>query len=388
MRKFSHNRGKLNFLGLVSFSPMRTPLALMVKACGGDLTAASAALNLLYWLPNTTHPDGYVYKSDADWRLEIGVEGRRVRRIHSLLSALGFEMTVLAHATGRATHYRLNLRQFCKVFATILGVSPLKIFAIFTGKLSDPSSHSSRTGQTKMVAPTTNKTTDKTHTTTVAVAEVALPLSQNAEGSDAQLDDHPTNSAPASYVRLKALGVSGRALMQFAALPITELERALAYVRERNPRNIAGMLVECLRQRWYVKEPVSLALPSFMPESFVTDHEPSLTEPATEPERQDSWLEAEPTPAPVPTHERVWKQTIAQIMPGYRNGEASFLRRDPVVYDAGTNTYTLTISPYNRYGHLMRATLERTLADVAKAFGLSTPALVLSEIPVQEPCYV
>jgi hypothetical protein len=382
MKKISHHRRRLNLLQLVGFSTFRTELALLVRACAGDLVAANAAINLLNWLPSATRPDGYIYKSESDWLAEVGIDARRIRRAYAILKKLGFEIEVLPHAHGRATHYRLNLRRFCKALATVLAVAPLKIFALLTGKQLDPSSHNGVRGQTK-IAPSTTRNTTNTTQTTVVVAEQALPLFQNPEGQEQLNDDHPTTSAPA-YERLKALGVSGRALIQFSATPLSELERALSYVRQRNPRNIAGMLVECLRAGWHATTTHSLAPTWALAEP--SPSAPNITEQATEPDFQSFPL-PDDAPAPTPTHQRIWLQAVSQLLPRYRLGEAGFLRRDPLTYDASTHTYTLTVSAYNSIAQRLHPALTSALSAVAHAFGQPAPTLIISQSPVQEVSY-
>ena len=52
-----------------------------VRLLGGDHKAAILLSQILYWSDKTKDPDGWFYKSYADWQTETGLSEAQVRRI-------------------------------------------------------------------------------------------------------------------------------------------------------------------------------------------------------------------------------------------------------------------------------------------------------------------
>src|SRR5664279_308562 len=99
----------------------------------GDHKAAILLSQILYWSDRTKDPDGYFYKSYADWTTETGLSEAQVRRIVNgdprgrstqvTLRDLGV-VTLLKKVkrTGAPTlHYRINQAQFLSVLHTFMG---------------------------------------------------------------------------------------------------------------------------------------------------------------------------------------------------------------------------------------------------------------------------
>jgi hypothetical protein len=106
---------------------------LFVKLLDGDHKAAILLSQILYWSDRTKDPDGWFYKSYADWHAETGLSEAQVRRIVNgdprvaqrqlPLRDLGVE-TLLRKVkrTGAPTlHYRVNQAQFLAALARVLG---------------------------------------------------------------------------------------------------------------------------------------------------------------------------------------------------------------------------------------------------------------------------
>ncbi len=104
-----------------------------VRLFNGDHQAAILLSQILYWSERTQDPEGWFYKSYADWRAETGLSEAQVRRIVSgdprvrspqlTLRQLGIE-TVLkkVRRTGAPTlHYRLHQTQFLAALERLLG---------------------------------------------------------------------------------------------------------------------------------------------------------------------------------------------------------------------------------------------------------------------------
>ncbi|MEO8393302.1 MAG: hypothetical protein ABI700_09950 [Chloroflexota bacterium] len=104
-----------------------------VKLLSGDHKAAILLAQILYWGDRTRDPNGWFYKSYAEWKLETGLSESQVRRIVNgdprvqssqiTLRDLGVE-TVLKKVkrTGAPTlHYRINQTQFLTALERSLG---------------------------------------------------------------------------------------------------------------------------------------------------------------------------------------------------------------------------------------------------------------------------
>lgn len=98
-----------------------------------DHLAAMLLNQILYWADRTKDPDGWFYKSYADWRAELGLSEAQVRRIMQgdprvkreqiPLRDLGIETVVKkAHKTGAPTvHYRVNREVFLAAIQRLIG---------------------------------------------------------------------------------------------------------------------------------------------------------------------------------------------------------------------------------------------------------------------------
>ena len=84
-------------------------------ALTGDTTLAIMLSQLIYWSDRTTRSDGFVYKSAADWAIEVGASSYSVRKFNQL----PFIETKIIKANGSpTTHYRVRfddlVNWFCR----------------------------------------------------------------------------------------------------------------------------------------------------------------------------------------------------------------------------------------------------------------------------------
>lgn len=104
---------------------LSTPL--MVDFFDGDHKAAVFLNQVLYWTDRTKDPDGWFYKTSADWWAEIRFSYYQVQRVifgdervqkpKRNLSNVGLEKQVRMAPNGRnATFYRLDVAQFFSMF--------------------------------------------------------------------------------------------------------------------------------------------------------------------------------------------------------------------------------------------------------------------------------
>jgi len=77
----------------------------------GDVKAALLLSQLLYWTDRTTNPEGWIYKTHADWKQELGLTRAEVDRARLVLRICGvLEQKIRMAANGfRTLHYRLDL---------------------------------------------------------------------------------------------------------------------------------------------------------------------------------------------------------------------------------------------------------------------------------------
>lgn len=72
----------------------------------GDLTLAAMLSQLIYWSDRSVRPDGFVYKSAIDWKIEVGASKRSVQKFNKL----PYIETKLRMANGfPTTHYRVRM---------------------------------------------------------------------------------------------------------------------------------------------------------------------------------------------------------------------------------------------------------------------------------------
>jgi hypothetical protein len=104
-----------------------------VTLLDGDHKAAILLAQILYWADRTKDPDGWFYKSYADWQTETGLSEAQVRRIVNgdprvqsaqvTLRTIGVETVIKkVKRTGAPTlHYRINQTQFLTALERLLG---------------------------------------------------------------------------------------------------------------------------------------------------------------------------------------------------------------------------------------------------------------------------
>ncbi len=104
-----------------------------VRLFRGDHKAAILLSQILYWAERTKDPDGWFYKSYADWRAETGLTEAQVRRLLNgdprvpspqvTLRTVGVETKLQkVKRTGAPTlHYRVNQAQLIAALQTLMG---------------------------------------------------------------------------------------------------------------------------------------------------------------------------------------------------------------------------------------------------------------------------
>ncbi len=79
----------------------------------GDIPTALLLSQLLYWTDKTKRPDGYIYKSYKEWKSELCISERQVKRASDKLKKEGILETKIKKANGAPTlHYRLKKNSF------------------------------------------------------------------------------------------------------------------------------------------------------------------------------------------------------------------------------------------------------------------------------------
>ncbi len=92
---------------LVGQNNILTVPRIFIDLTGGDLHAALLLGQCVYW--SDRGRDGVFYKSDADWRQELGLTDYRLRQAKDTLRALGFISTEVHRANGApTTHYAVH----------------------------------------------------------------------------------------------------------------------------------------------------------------------------------------------------------------------------------------------------------------------------------------
>ena len=104
-----------------------------VTLLNGDHKAAILLAQILYWADRTKDPDGWFYKSYADWQTETGLSEAQVRRIVNgdprvqsaqvTLRDLGVETVLkkVKHTGAPTLHYRIKQTQFLGAVERLLG---------------------------------------------------------------------------------------------------------------------------------------------------------------------------------------------------------------------------------------------------------------------------
>lgn len=145
----------------------------------GDYVAAAMLNQILYWQARTSDPDGWFYKTAADWQDELSITEYQISRaIHGdkrnknktiTLADLGIEtkVQVVKGTMTRATFYRVDWGVFMDKLAHHLTEKPNPTLSGLVGK-ANQTTLGLRTQQCKGHSETTAHTTGES-------AETALP---------------------------------------------------------------------------------------------------------------------------------------------------------------------------------------------------------------------
>lgn len=192
--------------------------------------AVAMFMRLLHWWPKATNPEGWVYKSHKEWWAELRIKQNQLPRLNALLEYIGVEQ-ILRKAEGSPTkHYRLNVKTFCARLATALQV-PFKNFLrhlknAFSEVSAKPENGFSQTqGEREKTI-----TTESPITPTNNVCEEAVSEAQKV----------PAISEPTAR----------RMVRQYGPELVVNAVRHVLAGKWNSP---AGVLVDCLRDRWYCK---------------------------------------------------------------------------------------------------------------------------------------
>lgn len=92
----------------------------------GDSDTALFLAQLDYWSLRCSNPEGWVYKSHADWNQELGLSRRLVDRARRKLVALGvIEQTYRIVRGRRIMHFRINREALHEALRAIGAVDPV-----------------------------------------------------------------------------------------------------------------------------------------------------------------------------------------------------------------------------------------------------------------------
>ena len=104
-----------------------------VRLFRGDHKAAILLSQILYWAERTSDPDGWFYKSYADWHAETGLTEAQVRRILNgdsrvqsqqiTLRDIGIETKIkkVKHTGAPTLHYRVNQAKLVEALGHLVG---------------------------------------------------------------------------------------------------------------------------------------------------------------------------------------------------------------------------------------------------------------------------
>ena len=77
----------------------------------GDIETAAVLSQSVYWSDKTDDPEGWFYKSGADWQAEIGIKRHSLESAQSKLTGMGVLQTKLARAgksNAPTTHHKID----------------------------------------------------------------------------------------------------------------------------------------------------------------------------------------------------------------------------------------------------------------------------------------
>lgn len=142
----------------------------------GSIDHALFLSQILYWTDKTHDPDGWIYKSYAEWQREIFLSEYQVRKAANHLKGMGILDTKIRKVKGSPTlHYRLNEANFSESFLKFLQQP----------KPTSSTNHPSETTGTPTIKAETTQQINPTR-------HVAAPP-QNAQFSFSALKDGTTN---------------------------------------------------------------------------------------------------------------------------------------------------------------------------------------------------
>jgi hypothetical protein len=122
MKENNPNNYRDNILEIISsFAGQNNLLTIpriFIDFCG-DIPTALLLSQLLYWTDRTKRQDGYIFKSYKDWKSELSLSERQVKRASNKLKKDGILETKLKKAYGAPTlHYRLKKQSFSQWIIT------------------------------------------------------------------------------------------------------------------------------------------------------------------------------------------------------------------------------------------------------------------------------
>jgi hypothetical protein len=177
----------------------------------GSFEAALLLSQIIYWSDRGRDPDGWFYKSYAQWQDEIGLSEYHVRKSSNKLVKLGLlETKVKRAATGSPTlHYRLDWPNFSGTFLNFLQEGTLKKFRNEPERISE-------TLNTKTTTETTNKKEGAAHAATAPIAKVQEKSQAGSKPSPA-----PKIFSTVAWVNPSALNLLGRKRRFYSLPPLT-----------------------------------------------------------------------------------------------------------------------------------------------------------------------
>ena len=134
----------------------------------GDVSSACLLSQLLYWTGRTTNAEGWVYKSHAEWKHELGMGRCVVDRARKRLSELGVLQQTCRMVNGRRTmHFRIDLAALRTAILSRTGrqesrVPESRIAADRCAENQQAGLSASSTPTTEITAETTAQTTPET----------------------------------------------------------------------------------------------------------------------------------------------------------------------------------------------------------------------------------
>lgn len=97
--------------------------SLCIDLCGGVTAAGRMLYRLLQWWTKTRHPDGWVYKSHADWYGELRISQKELPKANAALELAGVEVkTLKGRLPAPCKHYRLIAGRFIAALSKRLGL--------------------------------------------------------------------------------------------------------------------------------------------------------------------------------------------------------------------------------------------------------------------------